>query len=378
MNRTVSTDAGREGDALARLRQEVADTRRRTLIGGVFYVLGWLLVATYSPLADVYPVATWSVGVAFAVFALFRILLRPNFDDADSQRTWLNLQWTILFVTTALWGAATAWVLIDPRFTAARTLILLSTIAFSAACAHTLSMRRGRAMLCLVFVYLPALCAVWVVDARSAPGWMLLIFLGYLVLALLSSHAEYRLRLDLDEQLRVQRDRFETLSRLDALTGLANRRQFNDGLDAEVARAHVEDRPLVLLILDIDHFKRFNDTHGHVAGDVALQAFATRLREWFGEGGTHLARVGGEEFALLLPRHTQADALSLADAFRRSLGKSPLPLPAGADDVRTSIGMASLGAGEAGEQLYLRADRALYRAKAEGRDRVSVAAPAAG
>lgn len=372
MDRSGATIIRPEAAGVGRLRQEVLDTRRRTLIGGMFYVLGWLLVALYSPLGRTHPWAAWGVGAGFLLLAMLRMGLRPPGPERDArqQHRWLDLQWSFLFATTALWGTAGAWVMLDPRFAEARTLVLLCTIAYSAACSHTLSMRLGRAMACMACVYLPALGTVWFVDTGTAPAWMLLVFLAYLVLALLSSHGEYRLRLDLDEQLRLQRDRFETLSRLDALTGLANRRHFSEGLEAEVARAHVDDQPLSLLILDIDHFKRFNDTHGHVAGDVALLAFAQRLRERFGDRGVHLARVGGEEFALLLPRHALDAAASLADAFRRSFADAPLDLPVGAGDIRTSIGVAALEPGEPGELLYLRADRALYLAKADGRDRV--------
>ena len=353
-----------------RLRQEVIDTRRRTLIGGVFYLFGWTLLAAYSPLPSEHPWLTAGLGLGFLVLAVLRFAVRPASGEVEAQRRWLDWQWGVVLLTAVLWGAGSAFVIADPRFEVADVPALLSTVAFATACAHTLSMRRARAMVALALLYLPALVTMWTVDPGNSPAWALLVYLGYLVLALLSSHGEYRLRLDLDEQLRVQRDRFETLSRLDALTGLANRRHFSDTLAAEVAQAHVGDQPLALLIVDIDHFKRFNDTHGHVAGDLALIAFADRLRERFGEHGVHLARVGGEEFALLLPRHTLDAAAALAERFRVGLAETPLPLGAGADAVRSSIGVGALGIGESGEALYLRTDRALYRAKREGRDRV--------
>jgi diguanylate cyclase (GGDEF)-like protein len=371
MNRSIrEADAGSAVAAPGRLRQEVFDARRRMRIGGVFYLFGWTLLVAYSPLGSVYPLHALGVAAAFLVLAVLRVVLRPRLDSVAAQRRWLNLQWGIVFATAALWGVASGLVMLDARFVAANVPILLCTVAYATACAHTLSMRRGRALACLTMVYLPALCVTWRVDAGAGPAWALLVYFAYLVLALVSSHREYRLRLDLDEELRIQRDRFETLSRLDALTGLANRRHFSDALEAEVARAHVEDRPLALLIVDIDHFKRFNDTHGHVAGDLALVAFAQRLRDQLGERGVQLARVGGEEFALLLPGLRADAAAALADRFRADLGTSPLPLVVGADAIRTSIGVADLLPGEMGEAMYLRADRALYRAKAEGRDRV--------
>lgn len=371
MDQRVASPAPRGiNDDVGRLRQEVLDTRRRTLIGGLFYLFGWLLIAAYSPLREQYPVLAWGAAGGFGLLATLRFAIRPTLDTAATQKRWLNLQWSLLFFTAALWGIASGWLMALEAFTSVHVPILLSTIAFATACAHTLSMRRGRALVCLFLLYVPAVVVLWRMDAGSAPAWALAVYFAYLLLALLSSHGEYKLRLDLDAELRVQRDRFATLSRLDSLTGLANRRHFSDALEAEVSAAHVHDTPLALLIVDIDHFKRFNDSHGHVAGDLCLIAFSERLRERFDTRAVHLARVGGEEFALLLPRHGMDAAMELADQFRASLLAQPLPLQMGADAVRASIGVAALGVGEAPETLYLRADRALYRAKSEGRDRV--------
>lgn len=372
MEHIVTTRAAPGAADYGRLRQEVLDSRRRTSIGGLFYLVGWVLIGIYSPLWQWHPVVAWVVAGAFLLLAALRFI-PPRFDTEAGLRRWLDRLWIVLWVTTALWGGVSAWVLGDARLASVQAATLICTVAFSTAVAHTLSMRRGRSLLCLALVFLPTLVTLWLQSPVGITAWAILVYGVYLLLALLSSHAEYRLRLDLDAELRVQRDRFETLSRVDGLTGLANRRHFSHELDAEVARAHAHDAPLVLLILDIDHFKCFNDSHGHVAGDACLTEFAHRMRALFADSAQHLARIGGEEFALLLPRFTVAAALERAEAFRRSLIDTPLPLEQGADAVRVSIGVAALAPGETGEALYLRADRALYRAKSEGRDTVRCA-----
>ena len=372
MNHIVGTGSAPPGVDLGRLRQEIVDSRRRTSIGGLFYLVGWILIGIYSPMWRWHPLLAWSVAAVFLLLAGLR-LVPPRVDSESGLRHWLDRLWLVLWLTTGLWGALSAWVMSDSRFAAVQTATLICTVAFATAVAHTLSMRRGRSLLCLALVFLPTLATLWLQPTTGITTWAMLVYGVYLLLALLSSHGEYRSRLDLDAQLRVQRDRFETLSRLDSLTGLANRRHFSHALDAEVSRAHVEESPLVLLILDIDHFKRFNDSHGHVAGDACLIAFAERLRTQFAGRGQHLARIGGEEFALLLPHLTMADARMQAEAFRSSLVDAPLPLEHGADSVRVSIGAAALAPGETGDALYLRADRALYRAKSEGRDTVRCA-----
>ena len=141
----------------------------------------------------------------------------------------------------------------------------------------------------------------------------------------------------------------------DPLTGAANRRGFGERLAALTARP---GEPLVLAMLDLDHFKRWNDTHGHAAGDVLLRDCVTVWRELL-RGRDHLARWGGEEFAVLLDRCAEDEATTVVDRLRAAT-------PHG---VTCSAGIAVWDGAETGDELFLRADRALYRAKAEGRDR---------
>lgn len=156
-------------------------------------------------------------------------------------------------------------------------------------------------------------------------------------------------------------------SYLDALTGLCNRRHFDSQMLKELQVARQLGRPLSLLLLDIDHFKRFNDNHGHQAGDRALQKVA-RLLQCEVRRPFIACRHGGEEFAVIMPNSSAADATVLAERLRRELanlveGDAPLTL---------SIGLASLADGpfEHPEQLFAAADEALYAAKRGGRDQL--------
>jgi diguanylate cyclase (GGDEF)-like protein len=155
--------------------------------------------------------------------------------------------------------------------------------------------------------------------------------------------------------------RLERLARTDELTGLANRRTAGEELGRFLARARRDGEPLAVAMLDLDHFKRYNDTHGHAGGDRLLQAAAaswtTSLR-----GGDFLARYGGEEFIALFPRCSLDDAACAADRLREAL-------PEG---VTCSVGIAVWNRHESGHELVGRADAALYEAKADGRDRTVV------
>jgi diguanylate cyclase (GGDEF)-like protein len=164
----------------------------------------------------------------------------------------------------------------------------------------------------------------------------------------------------------------EKLALTDALTGLANRRAFLDALEAELARALRHDYPASLLFLDLDEFKRVNDTHGHAVGDEVLAGFSKVLSRGCRRGDL-AARIGGEEFAVLLPMTGRVPAALVAERMRRSTESLPLGVSVEVP-VTVSIGVASTEDSpkpfEAAELLG-RADVALYRAKAGGRNRVA-------
>jgi len=159
------------------------------------------------------------------------------------------------------------------------------------------------------------------------------------------------------------------LARSDALTGLANRRAFDEALDREVARAERSGAPLALLALDLDRFKAVNDRYGHAAGDAALVAAAARARAALREGDL-LARVGGEELAALLPGAGLEAALEVGERVRAAVASAPIEGPGASFRVTVSVGVAVLAAGESGVALRARADDRLYAAKRGGRDRV--------
>jgi diguanylate cyclase (GGDEF)-like protein len=161
------------------------------------------------------------------------------------------------------------------------------------------------------------------------------------------------------------------LSETDALTGLPNRRVFDRHLDEEVARARRHDLPLALLAIDIDHFKRYNDCHGHPAGDAALQSVAAVLARQARRPSDLAARTGGEEFVLLLPHTNAEQALAQAERLIRAVDEAALPHGDSpiAGHLTLSVGAALLRPGWNAEGLKAAADAALYAAKQAGRHR---------
>jgi diguanylate cyclase (GGDEF)-like protein len=157
-------------------------------------------------------------------------------------------------------------------------------------------------------------------------------------------------------------DRLAAAAATDALTGLPNRKEWDERAPRELARASRLGYPVSLALLDLDHFRAFNDAHGHAAGDALLKSCAAR---WWNavRSVDLLARLGGEEFALLLPNCIALDAVTAAERLR-----------AATSDLRAvSVGVAQWDMQEPLESLMLRADVALYRAKKDGRDRIVLA-----
>jgi len=177
--------------------------------------------------------------------------------------------------------------------------------------------------------------------------------------------------------LETANQRLKRLAAIDSLTGIANRRHFDRVLDRELRRARREGRPLSLVFLDIDEFKRFNDTYGHARGDEVLRRVARALDETFRRGGDLVARYGGEEFAVLLPGLDTRRAGLYAERLRRriwrlAIGYSASPV---SDRVTISAGVATIAprAHDTAQALLKAADEALYRAKCLGRNRIATA-----
>ncbi len=171
------------------------------------------------------------------------------------------------------------------------------------------------------------------------------------------------------DQLRQLQD----LAARDFLTGLFNRRHFFARGRQLVGEARDMDLPVSIAILDVDHFKRLNDRYGHDGGDQALTAIAGTLSIMAERGFNLLARIGGEEFAIIFPGADLAEAERLCEGIRTAIAGAPLTIAGEVLPLTVSIGVASIGPGDALEAALGLADQALYKAKQDGRDKVRTA-----
>lgn len=237
------------------------------------------------------------------------------------------------------------------------------------------------------------------VRCRSYPGYVYVILLtakdaiddivagleagadDYLVKPVHPSELAARLKtarriLDLEATLKKRTEEVERLSITDPLTELYNRRYFNEHFPKVLRATRRHGRPLAVVMADIDHFKKINDTYGHQTGDQVLQNFAALLRGSLRAGLDWAARFGGEEFVVVLPETSVDQGVIVAERLRLLAAHTTLETPKGPVRLTASFGVAGIAAGMADgvtlETLVAAADAALYRAKENGRNRTEV------
>lgn len=349
---------------------ELNDTVRRR----AYLIVPGLLVAILarSLAIDGFGVPYW--GPAFPILI---VLLAAMF--VGVWRRWLSL-WAfeavlLGMVVTTLLGFLATWRVVPVYVAAETTDIFLSTLwsglVFPLAFL-VLGARRGLQASLAFYAAIVLLIVPPTIDASVLGGPQLdtadahisfAVFFAVMIVLL------WVLASRLEEALAVARTvalRFLSEASTDALTGLPNRRQLDDQLDRDIARAHRDREPLSVLLVDIDRFKAVNDVHGHQAGDRALREFAYRLSDTV-RAGDVAGRWGGEEFLVIAPNTGQDGALELAERCRTAITNVPVAI---VGKVTASFGVATLGEGEEARSLVRRADTALYRAKDGGRDAV--------
>ena len=166
----------------------------------------------------------------------------------------------------------------------------------------------------------------------------------------------------------------------DGLTQLFNRRYFEESIPAEFAKAKRSGQPLSMILLDIDHFKRINDTYGHLAGDYALRTFASTIQQQIRESDI-ACRYGGEEFVVAMPNMPLEEACNRADSIRRAFKNTSLEFEGRRFSATVSIGVGTIPDASGvhmldhPDHLLQKVDQALYRAKEKGRDRIETILP---
>ncbi|WP_376695629.1 GGDEF domain-containing protein [Wenzhouxiangella sp. EGI_FJ10305] len=334
-------------------------------------------------------------GLALLIVPLYQFV-EWRLDHAPTEHLWLHAQWRSLVVFAAL--ATLAWCFTHPDGRGAPVVLRLLSLSimcmmfgmFASDYLHgaasldrmiqglimttfavsLISLRGGREL--LVLFGLPFAATLLGLHALGASLHDVVVTLFdplmMAVIALIISEVFYQTRirmLVLDEQLR-------QLATTDALTGLSNRREVEDQIAMEMARAGRHDSTFALILGDLDHFKHVNDRFGHSTGDAVLTEIGRILRSNI-RIEDRAVRWGGEEFLILLPATGRAEAMKVAEKIRSAIAASPLHCDGHEVPVTISFGVAAFNGENDVADLIKRADAAMYRAKRQGRNRVCAA-----
>lgn len=350
-------------------------------------VNGLILVAVFWNELDHQVLLVW-LAMVYCVALLRYILLHVFRDPARKSAlhtsTWANLFMLGAFSAGMVWGAA-GLLLFHPDSIPHQIFLAFTLGGMVAGALPLLSPLPPAFALYSIPIGAPILLQLFNASDHIVlvMGFLLLFFMTVM---LLSSHRFSRilhqsieLRLQLDSSIEQQQQQ-ALLARMDPLTGIANRRLFDEALESEWKRAQRTHTHLSILIADIDHFKRYNDTLGHPAGDVCLKQVARCMATAARRPGDLVARVGGEEFAFLLPNTDETDAAVIAERVREEIKSLHLPHP---DSPISEWVTISLGCAECvpnvhttPDDLIQAADAALYRAKRDGRNQVAISSSA--
>ncbi len=337
------------------------------LVGAVMSAILWDVV-------DHGRLVLWvALLLTVTTFRLVLVLLFRGRKPALDLRGWDRAYAALYLALCLVWGVGALWVM--PSSMAYETVVFALLMGMAAGAAVIYGIHR---------------LALWSIAAIMLPGPIefalrgdtehrVMALAGLIYIAVMYNASRelahyFRQSQQLALELAIARDRAEHLARIDALTGLCNRRAFYEQGETLLRQARRYGKPLSLIMLDIDHFKSINDSRGHAAGDATLQAVALTIQETPRE--TDIAgRVGGEEFALLLPETSLADASRLAERLRTRIAeKMSVPHDGGEIRVTASFGVAEFDSTtESLDVLIARADALLYRAKESGRNRVVAA-----
>ncbi|MGE8186023.1 diguanylate cyclase [Pseudomonas sp. NPDC086278] len=316
---------------------------------------------------------TW-VGLLTASSMLRILMFVGYFRSPSSERTpqrWEKQYWVTLALSAGIWGAG-ALAVMPANDLLAQALVMLFAVGMSVSAVSCYSAYRFMTLASIGLVLLP--CTVWMLFQPSA--MQVGMALAVIVFASFVASATRKLSEALETAFRLTRE-MEHANRLstyaaqtDELTGLKNRRAFFERAQQLFNECKHNRLPLCAVMLDMDHFKHINDTYGHQVGDQVLRQMGVVINRSFRETDIY-GRLGGEEFAILLPDTSIDVALNMVEQLIQSIaGLMTGPV----HRISASLGVAAMELGDVDLQsLMNNADKALYRAKARGRNQVAVA-----
>jgi diguanylate cyclase (GGDEF)-like protein len=363
-------------------KRALDDIKRRSSIGSLFYIPLFLAIMFSSDFYNRHCSACLPFGILILSTSVLRI---AYYSIASKFVSRYNpfLDKIILFITIfalgLAWGTCFAWVMLRTGESMAKMIMIICTIGVCAggSLAYipsiTLSLFYNLAMLAPASISM----LIFHINHPLVPV-LLIVFSIYMLFITVEGNGEYRQAFENEQLLIDQSEELNILARIDSLTGLYNRRYFDESLNREFKKASRLSIPLTVIIGDIDHFKMINDQYGHLAGDKFLKFTANLFRSVFRRDTDTVARFGGEEFIVLLTDINSEDAFDLAEELRQRMSEMQIVFNGQTLSATLSIGIACWEpeTQESRDSLISRADDALYQAKRLGRNQTVFSPPA--
>lgn len=339
----------------------------------VSILLIWIVLMIPALMRDTASLFVWLNGLVFLGYDIFSYIygrIPDDYYERNSQKV-KNAYIFISLIFATHWGIVTGYIFANPEYED----IYISTaiiLAFSSVAGFTvwlLSPLIGK--MYLTTLYLPSIFVL--ASSYEVGGVITAIFIFFCIVMLIQQgdqRAKYVLnRMSHQLNLDKQANRYKEISDKDPLTGVYNRRYFDQQISSLLENAHHRGSCVSLLVIDLDHFKEINDMHGHDIGDACLQEAVDLIQHEIRFEKDTLCRFGGEEFVVLLPDANKEKSKMIAERICKRFGDHPHQIQNLPISLTVSIGMATSTMNSDADALFKLADQAMYQAKNSGRDR---------
>jgi diguanylate cyclase (GGDEF)-like protein len=355
----------------------VNDLLKRSTIGIPVYDVLWSITIFTTGFYKQEPFFSFSILIAFLSISFLRILHQRYFKKLAKTHQRLNYDLLVLsiLIPAAIWGAVFAISIIGSNSSYIKVVMVMMTAGLCSGGQSAYAPERLLAISYMAILLLPTSLLVFFLNRAEIPTALLILaYFGFMFVLGGRGTKEYWVALENEAKLEEKTRELERISEIDVLTGLYNRRYFNKIFDIEWKLASRENYQLTLIIIDLDHFKKINDTYGHLAGDEFLRELAKVFQSIFKRSTDVIMRYGGEEFAILLPGTNLQDALRLSEALRKTVENLSVTYEGFEIQTTISLGIASCRPDytDSSEALIIDADEALYKAKENGRNQIQI------
>lgn len=352
-----------------------SDMAKRSGTGSFIYLLIWFALVVPNTFYETAPeICLWFTSL-FLFFSATRLALIYNFEKLyrKNPQLWSSLFYPSVWLPALCWGLLCSMAMSYPVFVSISLVVIISTAGLAGGGVASIVPNRLLTIGFLSAILFPGIVTLIYSDAYNVS--MSLVFCIYWI-GMFSvtkiQHREYWRGLNASFLLQKHAKDLQQKNTIDGLTGLKNRSFFDEMLRKEFKTAIRSSLTLSLLLIDIDHFKKVNDHHGHLVGDECLRSFSNILKEQIKRETDIVARYGGEEFVVILPGMDREQTQVMAEKIRKEVESFVFSLNETRIMLTASIGISSINPqhGDSEQMIIEMADIALYKAKKNGRNRV--------